>query len=78
MNCPRCQGTMVTDYFLDMEDSGDVWMSGWRCLSCGEVVDPLILQHREAQQAQCEFVEAISKNPANKTQAPVAVLSKKP
>ncbi|GJL53820.1 MAG: hypothetical protein NPIRA02_09520 [Nitrospirales bacterium] len=68
---------MVTDYFLDMEDSGDVWMSGWRCLSCGEVVDPLILQHREAQQAHQELIGAISQNPANKTQASVAVLSKK-
>ena len=56
MNCPRCQGTMVTDHFLDMDDSGDVWISGWRCLSCGDVIDPVILTHRKTQQNQYEHV----------------------
>ena len=77
MTCTRCQGTMVIDYFLDMEESGEVWMPGWRCLMCGEVIDPLILKHRQAQQANCELVEAVSKSPANKTPAPVAVLARK-
>ena len=77
MHCTRCQGTMVMDYFLDMEDSSEVWMPGWRCITCGEVVDPLILKHRQAQQAQGELVGAISKGPVNKSQAPLAVLSGK-
>ena len=77
MHCTRCHGTMVMDYFLDMEDSGEVWMPGWRCITCGEVIDPLILKHRQAQQAQQEVVGAISKDPANKSLAPIAVLSQK-
>ncbi len=77
MQCTRCQGTMVIDYFLDMEESGEVWMPGWRCLMCGEVIDPLILKHRQAQQTQCEVIDAVSKPPANQTPAPVALLSRK-
>ena len=77
MHCTRCQGTMVMDYFLDMEESGEVWMPGWRCVICGEVVDPLILKHRQAQQAQEELVGSISKGPANKSLTPLAVASRK-
>lgn len=58
MQCKRCHGRMVTDYFIDMENSGDLWMPGWRCLVCGEVVDPLILKHRLAQTKSPEIVEA--------------------
>lgn len=47
MQCGRCQGTMVLDYLLDLDSGGDLWMKGWRCLICGEVVDPLILRHRQ-------------------------------
>lgn len=46
MQCPRCQGTMVVDHFVDLATSGEIWMPGWRCLMCGEVIDPLILQNR--------------------------------
>ncbi len=77
MNCTRCQGTMVTDYLLDMEESGDVWASSWRCLMCGEVVDSTILKHREAQECQGELVGAVSKETVNDAQPPVAVLSPK-
>ncbi|RMH33584.1 MAG: hypothetical protein D6690_11565 [Nitrospirae bacterium] len=51
MRCHRCQGTMVLDYFLDLDSGGELWMRGWRCLICGEVVDFLILNHRRLQQA---------------------------
>ena len=58
MRCTRCHGRMVTDYFIDMENSGELWMPGWRCLVCGEVVDPLIMKHRIAQDKAPEIVEA--------------------
>ena len=48
MQCPRCQGTMVVDHFVDLATSGEIWMPGWRCLMCGEVIDPLILQNRQS------------------------------
>ncbi len=47
MQCPRCQGTMVVDHFVDLATSGEIWMPGWRCLMCGEVIDPLILKNRQ-------------------------------
>lgn len=50
MDCPRCNGLMVVDHFIDMEDdSGQLWMRGWRCAICGEVMDPTIYKHRMIQ-----------------------------
>ncbi len=47
MNCERCRGFMIRDSFLDMrDDSGRLHFNGWRCLNCGEVVDPVVLTHR--------------------------------
>lgn len=64
MECPKCQGVMVVDYFLDMEDSDEVWMPGWRCLSCGNVVDPLIENHRQRQQTQPDLL-GTTESPSN-------------
>ncbi len=66
MQCVRCKGRMVTDYFIDMENSGELWMPGWRCLVCGEVVDPLILRHRRVQKNNAEVPEAVTR-PKRKT-----------
>jgi len=46
MGCPRCQGLMVRDEYVDYEDSADISIVAWRCLICGEVLDPVILKHR--------------------------------
>jgi hypothetical protein len=47
MRCNRCQGLMVFDRFLDVcGEMGRLWFRGWRCLSCGEIVDPVILSNR--------------------------------
>ncbi|HEX5545668.1 MAG TPA: hypothetical protein VFX10_09250 [Nitrospira sp.] len=54
MNCPRCQGLMVREHFLDFEGThGHMWADGYRCMNCGNVHDPVIEQHRlaEAQSA---------------------------
>ena len=37
--CPRCEGLMV------MEEYGD--FPAQRCVQCGEVIDPVILQNRQ-------------------------------
>ncbi len=51
MTCYRCQGLMVEDHLLDMADTyGQLWIQGWRCLCCGDVVDPVIRRHRMMQQ----------------------------
>jgi hypothetical protein len=52
MECTRCDGLMVADNMIDLQESSiQMWMKGWRCLSCGNIVDPLIQQHRMIQQA---------------------------
>lgn len=49
MECPRCQGLMVADECADYLDSADISIVAWRCVICGEVLDPVILKHRSAQ-----------------------------
>ena len=52
MKCHRCHGLMVVDYFIDIANSGHLWLCGWRCVSCGDVLDPEIMQHRQIQRAR--------------------------
>jgi len=52
MQCVRCDGLMVADNLIDMQESGmPMWMKGWRCVSCGNIIDSLIQKHRMIQQA---------------------------
>jgi len=52
MHCVRCDGLMVADSLVDMQESSiPMWMTGWRCVACGNIVDPTILRHRMIQQA---------------------------
>ncbi|QPD05219.1 MAG: hypothetical protein Nkreftii_002993 [Candidatus Nitrospira kreftii] len=47
MRCERCKGCMIRDSFVDLrDDTGRVLFEGWRCINCGEVVDPVVLTHR--------------------------------
>ena len=47
MTCSRCQGLMVGDDLIDLQESYvPMWMCGWRCVACGNIVDPLIQRHR--------------------------------
>ncbi|MCJ7641690.1 MAG: hypothetical protein MUO29_07350 [Desulfobacterales bacterium] len=42
MRCQRCGGVMTYEKFYgNCED-----FSGWRCILCGEIVDPVILENR--------------------------------
>ncbi len=51
MTCTRCKGFMVIDDLIDLQESLlPMWMRGWRCVACGNVVDPLIQRHRLSQQ----------------------------
>jgi len=50
MECSRCDGLMVCDDLIDMRESS-IPMKGWRCVSCGNIIDPLIQRHRMIQQA---------------------------
>jgi len=40
----------VVDYFLDLQDSsGHLWLRAWRCVNCGEVLEPGMTARRAAQ-----------------------------
>jgi hypothetical protein len=43
--CPRCSGLMVAEWCEDLSD-----YRAQRCVQCGEVIDPVILRNRGAQQ----------------------------
>jgi tRNA(Ile2) C34 agmatinyltransferase TiaS len=46
--CHRCGGLMVPE---PVHELGSV---DWRCVSCGERIDPVILQHRRKDLARVE------------------------
>ena len=47
MDCPRCQGSMVSQRYMDLlDDTGVLGITAWRCLCCGEVTDAVILANR--------------------------------
>ena len=43
IRCPRCNGAMVYERFQDMLDL----FFAWRCVNCGEIVDPVVARNRE-------------------------------
>jgi hypothetical protein len=45
--CLRCRGAVVYDKFYSAH--GQFW--GWKCLICGEIVDPVILENRQLMRA---------------------------
>lgn len=47
MECPRCAGNMIFETFRDMnDDTGRIAFTGFRCILCGEILDPVILSNR--------------------------------
>jgi len=45
MKCHRCNGRMYKEKFYRPREP--YW--GWRCLLCGEIMDPLIFENRVQQ-----------------------------
>ena len=45
MKCLRCGGVMVLEKFYG---TSEVFF-GWRCITCGEIVDQVILENRLGQ-----------------------------
>lgn len=41
--CSRCGGKMVHETFLGLDEE----FTGLKCVICGEVIDPVILQNRQ-------------------------------
>jgi hypothetical protein len=50
VRCHRCGGLMAREFCFDLQDeTGKTGFWAARCLQCGELLDPLILQNRYAQ-----------------------------
>ncbi len=65
MECVRCQGLMVPGYFSEMKQTGGLEViQFWRCINCGEVVDPLIDHYRRLSQSSHGRFPQTLKNPA--------------
>lgn len=48
MNCLKCRGTMNYEAFVSGAAEGSAWAyEGWRCIYCGDIIDPVILRHRK-------------------------------
>jgi DNA-directed RNA polymerase subunit N (RpoN/RPB10) len=45
MRCHRCGSMMVYERFYGPDEH----FSGWRCISCGEIIDQVILENRETR-----------------------------
>ncbi len=44
MRCHRCGSVMVYERFYYSHEH----FSGWRCILCGEIIDQVILENRQA------------------------------
>jgi len=48
MNCLKCSGMMNYEAFVSGTAEGSSWAyEGWRCIYCGDIIDPIILRHRQ-------------------------------
>ncbi len=47
-HCHRCGGLMVREKIFE------IGSFDWRCVSCGERIDPVILAHRQKELARAE------------------------
>ena len=47
MECQRCHGLMVSHELGDSDGlHATPTVASWRCVSCGEIIDPVIVKHR--------------------------------
>ncbi len=49
MTCHRCGGLMLIEHYVDLHDCTDqAEFTGWRCVNCGVVLDPVMAGNRGA------------------------------
>jgi len=44
MKCHHCGSVMVSEIFYGPEEP----FGGWRCIKCGEIIDQVIIENRQA------------------------------
>ena len=48
MRCRRCKGLLVRDRLYDLYDT-QLHSEAWRCTTCGDLLDAVILRNRSAR-----------------------------
>ncbi len=62
MTCSRCDGCMVEDFLLDMEDSsGPMWLQANRCMNCGNVAEKVLEHNRHTHGAGVHCSTSVAK-----------------
>jgi hypothetical protein len=56
MSCHRCYGLLVEDHCYDLLDQV-LSVTTFRCISCGNIIDPVIVANRRRQQARSAAVQ---------------------
>jgi hypothetical protein len=51
MTCKRCHGLLVQDQCYDLLDDS-FSLRAWRCISCGNLIDSVILKNQQEQEAR--------------------------
>ncbi len=74
MNCPRCEGLLMSDQVYNSSEALSV-LSIWRCLNCGENFDSMTLQNRTQQKEKGIMERPKSTNRAD-SRSPLAITSK--
>lgn len=47
MNCPRCNGLLVSDDSFSVQTGSPANFHGWRCVNCGMIADDVINKNRQ-------------------------------
>lgn len=60
MTCHRCGGLMLTEQYDDLQDyTQHAGFTGWRCVNCGAVLDPVIAGNRLAATKSLSSLEPV-------------------
>ena len=57
MTCQRCHGLMVNDRVFDVE-AQFLELPIWRCVNCGESLDPILMRNRQSQDQHSKTLTA--------------------
>jgi len=65
--CLRCGGLMVNEFSLDLlNGSGELECATKRCVQCGDILDPVILQNRSIRQQPMTVRHVAQSLPGNR------------
>ncbi|MEO7862160.1 MAG: hypothetical protein ABIU05_17370 [Nitrospirales bacterium] len=45
-SCSRCEGLLVSEWTYDLQEIGNHNVEGFRCVQCGNRIDPVIVQNQ--------------------------------